>query len=152
MQWHCARHCWCPSMTCSRVVREFLNPLVSRSGLDRCLRRHGVANLRDLQAKSPRPKHKAFNAYEPGYRSATSAPDNVHHVERQPSWPVATTTLAGGADRRNVAGTSGRFRVAWVLHGRIVNARKPLESCGNVLRCVATQERRPLGPCVSLRL
>jgi len=55
------------------VVREFLNPLVSRSGLDRCLRRHGVANLRDLQAASPRPKHKAFKAfkafkaYEPGY-------------------------------------------------------------------------------------
>lgn len=34
------------------VVLEFLNPEVSRSGLDRCLRRHGVANLRDLQAKS----------------------------------------------------------------------------------------------------
>ena len=32
------------------VVREFLNPEVSRSGLDRCLRRHGVGNLRDLQA------------------------------------------------------------------------------------------------------
>ena len=31
------------------VVREFLNPEVSRSGLDRCLRRHGVGNLRDLQ-------------------------------------------------------------------------------------------------------
>ena len=29
------------------VVREFLNPDVSRSGLDRCLRRHGVSNLRD---------------------------------------------------------------------------------------------------------
>jgi hypothetical protein len=28
------------------VVREFLNPDVSRSGLDRCLRRHGVGNLR----------------------------------------------------------------------------------------------------------
>src|SRR6056297_1443430 len=27
------------------VVREFLNPNVSRSGLDRCLRRHGVGNL-----------------------------------------------------------------------------------------------------------
>ena len=26
------------------VVREFLNPHVSRSGLDRCLRRHGVGN------------------------------------------------------------------------------------------------------------
>jgi hypothetical protein len=49
------------------VVREFLNPEVSRSGLDRCLRRHGVGNLRDLQAKDPRPKHKAFKAYEPGY-------------------------------------------------------------------------------------
>ena len=37
------------------VVREFLNPNVSRSGLDRCLRRHGVGSLRDLKA------------YEPGY-------------------------------------------------------------------------------------
>jgi transposase-like protein len=49
------------------VVREFLNPNVSRSGLDRCLRRHGVGNLRDLKAKAPKPKHKAFRAYEPGY-------------------------------------------------------------------------------------
>ena len=49
------------------VVREFLNPNVSRSGLDRCLRRHGVGNLRDLQAKHARPKHSAFKAYEPGY-------------------------------------------------------------------------------------
>jgi Integrase core domain len=49
------------------VVREFLNPGVSRSGLDRCLRRHGVGNLRDLQARDPRPKHKAFRAYAPGY-------------------------------------------------------------------------------------
>ena len=48
------------------VVREFLNPEVSRSGLDRCLRRLGVSNLRELQAKDPRPKHKAFKAYEPG--------------------------------------------------------------------------------------
>ena len=49
------------------VVREFLNPNVSRSGLDRCLRRHGVGNLHDLQAKDPRPKNKALKAYEPGY-------------------------------------------------------------------------------------
>ncbi len=34
------------------VVREFINPDVSRSGLDRCLRRHGVANLRQLQAQA----------------------------------------------------------------------------------------------------
>ena len=31
------------------VVREFLNPDVSRSGLDRCLRRHGAGNLRDAR-------------------------------------------------------------------------------------------------------
>ena len=34
------------------VTREFLCPETSRSGLDRCLRRHGVANLRQLQAVS----------------------------------------------------------------------------------------------------
>ena len=32
------------------VVREFLNPNVSRSSLDRCLRRHGVGSLRDRNA------------------------------------------------------------------------------------------------------
>ena len=48
------------------VVRGFLNPNVSRSGRDRCLRRHGVGNLRDLKAKAPRPKHSDFKAYEPG--------------------------------------------------------------------------------------
>jgi hypothetical protein len=44
------------------VIKEFLNPQVSHSGLDRCLRRHGVGNLRDLQAKSTRPRHKVFKA------------------------------------------------------------------------------------------
>jgi len=48
------------------VVREFLNPDVSRSGQDRCLRRHGVGNLRDLKVKAARPKHSGFKAYEPG--------------------------------------------------------------------------------------
>ena len=49
------------------VVREFLNPKVSRSGLDRCLRRHGVSRLRDLKPKATKPAHKPFKAYEPGY-------------------------------------------------------------------------------------
>ena len=49
------------------VVREFLNPTVSRSGLDRCLRRHGVGSLRDLKPKVAKPAHKPFKAYEPGY-------------------------------------------------------------------------------------
>jgi len=50
------------------VVREFLNPQVSRSGLDRCLRRHGVGNLRDLEpSPAASPGHKPFKHYEPGY-------------------------------------------------------------------------------------
>jgi transposase InsO family protein len=49
------------------VVREFLNPNASRSGLDRCLRRHGVGNLRDLKARAPQPKRSSFKAYETGY-------------------------------------------------------------------------------------
>ena len=31
------------------VIREFINPDVSRSGLDRCLRRHEVSDLKSLQ-------------------------------------------------------------------------------------------------------
>nr|WP_211315414.1 hypothetical protein [Salipiger aestuarii] len=32
-------------------VRELLNPDASRSGRDRCLRRHGVGNLRDMKGQ-----------------------------------------------------------------------------------------------------
>jgi transposase InsO family protein len=49
------------------VCREFLNPDVSRSGLDRCLRRHGVSNLNALRPKTPAEPHKAFKTYEPGF-------------------------------------------------------------------------------------
>jgi transposase InsO family protein len=51
------------------VTREFINPAVSRSGLDRCLRRHGVARLADLQPKAdaPKPAAKGFKAYLPGF-------------------------------------------------------------------------------------
>jgi hypothetical protein len=46
------------------VVCGCLIPDVSRSGLDRCLRRNGVSNLRDLREKTPRPAHKPFKAYD----------------------------------------------------------------------------------------
>uniref|UniRef100_A0A3B0M0T5 Transposase n=1 Tax=Arsenophonus endosymbiont of Trialeurodes vaporariorum TaxID=235567 RepID=A0A3B0M0T5_9GAMM len=49
------------------VVREFLNPVASRSGLNRCLRRHGVGNVREMKQEAPKLKHKAFKNYEPGY-------------------------------------------------------------------------------------
>jgi transposase InsO family protein len=49
------------------VTREFLCEDVSRSGLDRCLRRHGVGNLNALKPQTPREPHKSFKSYEPGY-------------------------------------------------------------------------------------
>lgn len=51
------------------VTHEFINDKVSRSGLDRCLRRHGVARLADLEPASglTSKQHKAFKAYQPGF-------------------------------------------------------------------------------------
>ena len=49
------------------VTREFLNPDVSRSGLDRCLRHHIVTNLNALRPKTPAEPHRAFKTYEPGF-------------------------------------------------------------------------------------
>ncbi len=49
------------------VTREFLNAAVSRSGLARCLARHGVGNLTALKPAAARASHKPFKAYAPGY-------------------------------------------------------------------------------------
>jgi hypothetical protein len=49
------------------VTREFLNPDVSRSGLDRCLRRHGVSSLKALLPKTPPEARKTFKACAPGF-------------------------------------------------------------------------------------
>ena len=49
------------------VTKEFICPSVSRSGLDRCLSRHGVGNLNALKPKTPSEPHRAFKLYEPGY-------------------------------------------------------------------------------------
>ena len=50
-------------MTCKELVVEPQQVILALiKAADGCL-----GNLRDLQAKSPRPKHKAFKACEPGY-------------------------------------------------------------------------------------
>ena len=52
------------------ITREFINSAVSRAGLGRCLRRHGVSNLVDLivvpEGDTPAAK-KTFKDYEPGF-------------------------------------------------------------------------------------
>jgi len=52
------------------VVREFMNPDVSRSGLERCLKRHGVSSLKILRLvmePEVEPPVKPFKDYEPGF-------------------------------------------------------------------------------------
>jgi len=51
------------------VTHEFIHPEVSRSGLDRCLRRHGVSNLKALLSKEKGTKTlvKSFKEYAPGF-------------------------------------------------------------------------------------
>lgn len=74
------------------VVREFLNPNASRSGLDRYLRRHRASRLQDLKPKTSKPAHEAFKAYEPGYvhidvKYLPQMADEAQQRPRQGSWP-----------------------------------------------------------------
>ena len=81
------------------VTREFINPGVSRSGLDRCLRRHGVSDLRSLQPQiegQTKPA-KTFKDYEPGFlhvdiKYLPQMPDETHRrylfvaIDRASRW------------------------------------------------------------------
>jgi IS30 family transposase len=51
------------------VVRKFICPKMSRSALDRCLRRHGISNLKKLipDEELQKNKLKTFKDYEPGF-------------------------------------------------------------------------------------
>ncbi len=63
------------------VTREFLNEGVSRSGLDRCLRRQGVADLKVLlpRAADGQPAFKPFHDYAPGL-----VPVDVKYLPQMP--------------------------------------------------------------------
>ena len=86
------------------VTREFINPDVSRSGLDRCLRRHEVSNLKALQpeiegASEP---SKTFKDYVPGFlhvdiKYLPQMPDETHRrylfvaIDRATRWVYMRT-------------------------------------------------------------
>lgn len=48
------------------VMREFVCETVSRSGLDRCLRRHGVGNLNGLKPVKPQEPHNNLQGVRAG--------------------------------------------------------------------------------------
>jgi hypothetical protein len=60
-------------------THEFINTKASRSGIHRCLVRHGVSNLKDLTPKDESDKKavKTFKDYEPGYLSMEIYPDQT---------------------------------------------------------------------------
>ena len=60
------RTLWLPLDDLLVVVREFLNPTVSRSGLMRCLTRHGL-NRRPVEDKDAPIVRKTFKDYAPGF-------------------------------------------------------------------------------------
>lgn len=69
------------------VTQTYLNENASRSGIHRCLVRHGIANLKtlkaDLYGEDPPPK-KVFKDYEPGYihidiKYLPKMPDETEH-------------------------------------------------------------------------
>ena len=85
------------------MVREFINADVSRAGLDRRLRRHGVANLREIQANvvadagDTKPAIKSFKDCEPGFvymdiKCLPQMPDESHRrylcagIDRATRW------------------------------------------------------------------
>ena len=86
------------------LTREFINPAVSRSGLDRCLRRHGVSDLKSLQpevdGQSQPPK--TFKDYQPGFlhvdiKYLPQMPDETHRryvfvaIDRATRWVYLRT-------------------------------------------------------------
>jgi transposase InsO family protein len=60
------RTLWLPLDDLLVVVREFLNPAASRSGLARCLRRHQL-NTRPVEDKDAPIARKTFKDYAPGF-------------------------------------------------------------------------------------
>ena len=49
------------------IVREFIEPSMSRSALDRLLRRRGISRLSDLQPPPAKATPKGFKDYVPGF-------------------------------------------------------------------------------------
>lgn len=77
------------------LVQEFINADASRSGLDRCLRRHGVSRLADLRPKEETPKRR------------TSAPANT---SKTPCNATQRSTIT--ISRNAISATSAPYRLS----------------------------------------
>ena len=93
------------------VTKAFINEKVSRSGLDRCLRRHGVSRLKDLIPQEVEEKRivKTFKDYAPGFvhvdvKYLPQMPDQTHRsylfvgIDRATRWVYLEILPDKGAD------------------------------------------------------
>lgn len=139
------------------VIHQFINPKVSRSGLHRCLRRHGDPCLKALQAaleedtESEPATVKTFKEYEPGYvhvdiKYLPKMPDESRHkylfvaIDRATRWVFLKVTASKSAN------TARRFMEDLVEHAPF-KITKVLTDNGKEFtdRFCATGERKPTG-------
>jgi transposase-like protein len=135
------------------VTHEFINDKVSRSGLDRCLRRYGVSRLADLVPReAPETQSsQAFKDYEPGFvhvdvKYLPPMPDEDARqylfaaIDRATRWvyveilPTKSANNASAFLKRLIK--AAPFKLAKVLTD---NGKEFSD------RCCATGERQPTG-------
>ena len=114
------------------VIREFINADVSRSGLDRCLRRHGVSDLKALQPliEGQGKPEKTFKDYEPGFlhidiKYLPQMPHEAHRrylfvaIDRATRWVFMRTyrdqTDKSSTDFLRRLGRAARMKIMTIL-------------------------------------
>ncbi len=114
------------------VTREFLNPDVSRSGLDRCLRRQGVSNLQALipQPEADEQPTKTFKDYESWLRPCRCQVSATDAGRRRTSLSVRRhrsrlTLGVRGDSRRENRRECGQFPAATRREGPLPGAKSP---------------------------
>ena len=135
------------------VTREFINPNVSRSGLDRCLRRHGVSHLQALipQPEDDEQPKKTSKDDEPGFVHV-----DVKYLQRMPDEDAHRQMFAGIARASHwvygaMLGEKIAVNAAGFLQRLVAKApcqvQKVLTDHGQVFtdRCCATGERDRAG-------
>ncbi|MBK8636779.1 MAG: IS481 family transposase [Chromatiaceae bacterium] len=135
------------------VTREFLNPAVSRSGMDRCLRRHGVSNLQALipQPEDEEQPKKTFKDDVPGFihadiKALPPLPDETAHrylcvaIDRASRWIYVE--IWGEKTANNAAEFLQRLAATAPF-----KVQKVLTDNDNAFtdRCCAAGERDPTG-------
>ncbi len=135
------------------VTHEFIHPEVSRSGLDCCLRRHGVSNRKALlpQEAGAKTPVKTFQEYAPGFvhvdvKYLPQMPDQDQRtylfaaIDRTSRW-VSVEILAD----KSATAASGFLRC--LIEKAPVTITKVLTDNGKAFtdRFCATGERQPTG-------